>query len=177
MITEDGIFVLEFNCRFGDPETQVLMPLLQTDIFDIMMVCSEFFLIENICVDEAFCTVFFYFQACCYTTLEQMEVEWNTEKSCVGVVMSCEGYPDAQPKPTEVLEIFDDIPDVLIFHGNTKLNETNGALIASGGRAFNVVAIDDNLMKAATKATSSCSKIVFKSAHYRKDIGRKGFAR
>jgi phosphoribosylamine--glycine ligase len=143
MITAEGPKVLEFNARFGDPETQVILPLLKTDLVDIM-------------------------QAVIDDKLEQMNIEWSDE-ACVGVVLASEGYPESYRKgfPINGLESIDS--DVLVFHAGTDNND-NGQVISSGGRVLTVVSKGNNYSNAREKAYQNISRITFEGCWYRKDI-------
>ncbi|XP_065205635.1 trifunctional purine biosynthetic protein adenosine-3-like [Planococcus citri] len=153
MITKDGIKVLEFNCRFGDPETQVLMPLLDSDLYKI-------------------------FEDCCTGHLqENRTVKWKQNTSCVGVVIASKEYPysSSQPQPVSNFSKFEEYRDLYIFHGNTSLTEKG--VLARGGRVFNVVALDSTLTRASARATRACGEVEFPGAQFRTDIGWKGITR
>lgn len=152
IINSSSIKVLEFNCRFGDPETQVLMPLLNTDLLEII-------------------------QSCCNGTLTQCNVTWKENLSSVAVVMASRGYPEATVTgcPISGLSSFVGSPGLLVFHAATAVQNDN--LITTGGRVLNIVAVEDNLPKASARATVACSKIEFAGCQYRKDIAHKGIPR
>ncbi|XP_075237558.1 trifunctional purine biosynthetic protein adenosine-3 Gart [Lycorma delicatula] len=161
MITNDGIKVLEFNCRFGDPETEVILPLLQTDLYTIM-------------------------EACCCGKLDEINLEWNMSKSAVGVVMASKGYPESSSKGDDIkgIEEVDGKEGVIIFHcGTAAVDNQNGnyeqphKYITNGGRVLAVVAVSDTLINAAARATYACTKINFTGAQYRSDIAHKGITR
>ncbi len=143
MMTNEGPKVLEFNARFGDPETQVILPLLQTDLVDIM-------------------------QAVIDDRLADMEIEWSNE-ACVGVVLASEGYPESYRKgsPMSGLESVDS--DVLVFHAGTD-NDDKGQIINSGGRVLTVVSKGSNYSAAREKVYQNISRITFEGCWYRKDI-------
>lgn len=144
MITKEGPKVIEYNCRFGDPETQVVLPLLKTDLLDIMMaVTSE--------------------------TLDELDVEFSRESACC-VIMASEGYPEKYEKGYEIT-IPADIND-RVFIAGAKLSE-DGKLLTNGGRVLGVTEIADTLSEAIEKSYDSVSKIHFDNAYYRKDIGKK----
>ncbi|MFP3975885.1 MAG: phosphoribosylamine--glycine ligase [Dehalococcoidia bacterium] len=144
MITSEGPKVLEFNARFGDPETQVVLPLLETDLVDII-------------------------QAVTNEKLDQMNIQWKDEV-CVGVVMASGGYPGSYEKgfPIEGLNNVND--DVLVFHAGTKNNES-GQIITSGGRVLTVVATGKTYSDARSKVYENAERIRFEGCQYRKDIG------
>jgi phosphoribosylamine--glycine ligase len=142
MLTQEGPKVLEFNARFGDPETQVQLPLLKTDLVDIMM-------------------------AVIYGNLAQIKVEWN-DGACVGVVMASGGYPGSyrQGLPITGLDKVDS--DILIFHAGTKLDGEK--LYTAGGRVLTVVARGKSVAEAREKVYLNLPHINFENCHYRKDI-------
>lgn len=146
MITPLGPRVLEFNCRFGDPETQVILPLLQTDFFEVCMACVE-------------------------EKLDSLTVEWSDE-ACVAVVLAAKGYPEAYPKGM-VIQGLDNInhhDDVIVFHAGTTVQ--NGQVVTSGGRVLAVTALGQNLEDALQKAYGAIPTIYFDHLHYRRDIGK-----
>ena len=144
MLTENGIRNLEFNCRFGDPETQVILPLLETDLVDIM-------------------------QACIDGTLDSLEVQWKSG-ACATVVAASGGYPAKYPKGL-VISGLDDVTDQIVFHAGTASND-NDEVVASGGRVLAVSAIGYDLDSALDNAYVGLKKISFDGMHYRTDIGR-----
>jgi phosphoribosylamine--glycine ligase len=142
MITNNGPKVLEFNARFGDPETQVTLPLLETDLVDIMLA-----VVDN--------------------KLDQINVEWS-DGTCVGVVMVSGGYP-ASYKTGFAISGLDEVDkDILVFHAGTKLE--GGQVLTNGGRVLTVVATDKNLAEAREKVYKNIPRIHFEGCHYRKDI-------
>ncbi|WP_053955871.1 phosphoribosylamine--glycine ligase [Inediibacterium massiliense] len=143
MITNKGIKVLEFNVRFGDPETQVILPRLKTDLIDIM---------ESI-IDEK---------------LDQQSILWREEKT-VCVVVASGGYPEDYEKG-KVIYGLDDIKDSIVFHAGTK--EKDGEVFTNGGRVLGVMACGKTVEEAREKAYKDVSKISFEEMHYRKDIGK-----
>ncbi|WP_312113507.1 phosphoribosylamine--glycine ligase [Brevibacillus reuszeri] len=145
MITEQGPKVVEFNARFGDPETQVLLPLLETDLLDI-------------------------FVATIKGELDAVDVTWK-KGSAVCVVMAAPGYPGEYPKG-EVIQGLDKVRDgVTVFHAGTK--ETDEGIVTNGGRVLGVVAIGENLAKAREAVYASVQEISFEGAQYRTDIAAK----
>ena len=143
MITKDGPKVIEYNCRFGDPETQVVLPLLDTDLLDIMMNVSK-------------------------GTLKNIDIKFKDKTACC-VIMASKGYPEKYEKGFEI-SIDKDL-DAELFIAGAKRQD--GKLYTSGGRVLGLTAIEDNLEKAIEKAYSEIKKVNFKDAYYRKDIGKK----
>ena len=148
MLTEDGPKVLEYNARFGDPETQVILPRLKTDLVDI-------------------------FEACIDGCLDQLDIQWE-DNAAVCVVLASGGYPVSYQKgyPIQGLNAFDGRDDMMIFHAGTAFNE-KGEIVTSGGRVLGIVALGDNLKDAIDKAYAHVDEVTFKDAFYRHDIGRK----
>jgi phosphoribosylamine--glycine ligase len=142
MITSNGLRVLEFNARFGDPETQVTLPLLKTDLTDIMLA-----VVDN--------------------RLAQTRVEWS-EDACVGVVMASGGYPGSYKTGFAISGLDDLDKDILVFHAGTKLGA--GQVLTNGGRVLTVVATGKNLAEAREKVYRNIPRIYFEGCHYRKDI-------
>lgn len=147
ILTEDGPKVLEYNARFGDPETQVVLPLLKNDLVEV-------------------------FEAVIDGTLENIQFEWK-DASCVCVIMASGGYPVKYRKGYEIAGIEDAMndSDVIVFHAGTK--KEDGLFYTNGGRVLGVTALDANIDKARKRAYHAVSKIHFQDAHYRKDIGIK----
>ena len=144
MITPKGPKVIEYNCRFGDPETQVVLPLLESDLLEIMIATEE-------------------------ERLSNTEVKFSDGAACC-VVMASEGYPKAYEKGFEVVER--ELPsDSLIYHAGTTLS--GGKIVTSGGRVLGVTAKADNLENAIKKAYNAVECVDFGNAFYRKDIGKK----
>jgi phosphoribosylamine--glycine ligase len=142
MITNNGPKVLEFNARFGDPEAQVTLPLLKTDLVDIMLS-----VVDN--------------------KLDQIDVEWS-DGACVGVVMASGGYPGSY-KTGFIISGLDEVDkDILVFHAGTKLE--SGQVLTNGGRVLTVVATGKNLSEAREKVYKNIPRIHFDGCHYRKDI-------
>lgn len=144
MITEAGPRVLEFNARFGDPETQVILPLLDTDLVEVMMA-----VVEN--------------------SLHQITLH-RQGGVCVGVVLASEGYPGEYRTGLPVSGLNDLDPDVLVFHAGTTLGP-QGQVLTSGGRVLTVVGRGENLTQARARAYDNISRIHFEGAFYRRDIG------
>jgi len=151
MITAAGPRVIEFNCRFGDPETQVVLPQLQTDLVPVM-------------------------QACCLGRLDTMEISWNPG-ACVTVVMASGGYPKSYPKGKMIsgIEEAERMPGVKVFHAGTK--QTPDGLVTNGGRVLNVTAFGSDIASTIEKAYGAVYRIHFDGAHFRTDIGAKALAR
>jgi phosphoribosylamine--glycine ligase len=145
MIGENGPELLEYNARLGDPETEVILPSLKTDLKDLVL-------------------------ACLGGSLEQLQLEFNAGYF-VDIVQVSGGYPKAYKKgfPIQGLENVDE--DILVFHGGTKLE--NGQVLSNGGRVLNVVAQAATLDEAIEKAYRACEKISFEGHFYRKDIGKR----
>ena len=141
MITPDGPKVIEYNCRFGDPETQVVLPLLESDLLTIMRACRE-------------------------GTLADTEVKFSAGSACC-VVMASQGYPESYEKSFEITMDGDLTAEVFI--AGAKLE--NGKLLTSGGRVLGVVATADTLPAAIEAAYSQVPKVHFDNAFYRHDIG------
>jgi phosphoribosylamine--glycine ligase len=151
MITDAGPKVIEFNCRFGDPETQVVLPRLRGDFAGMLM-------------------------ACCDGGIEQSSAEW-AEGACVTVVMASGGYPGSYEKGRAIngIEDAERDTDVMVFHAGTK--EADGTLVTNGGRVLNVTARAGDIESAITKAYEAVAKITFEGAMFRRDIGQKALAR
>lgn len=147
MITESGPKVIEFNCRFGDPETQVVLPRMKSDLVPFML-------------------------ACCDESLDGMQIDWEPG-ACVSVVMASGGYPGSYPKGVVIDGIAQAERDtgVNVFHAGTKLDGER--LVTNGGRVLNVTAVDKDVPSAIAKAYEGVKRIHFEGAHYRTDIGRK----
>ncbi|HIU83153.1 MAG TPA: phosphoribosylamine--glycine ligase [Candidatus Faecicola pullistercoris] len=142
MMTATGLKVIEYNARFGDPETQVVLPLLKTDFVDIV----------NACIDG---------------TLDSLDIEWE-DFTALTVVVASGGYPENVVKgyPVEI----GDTRDVEIFHAGTAF-DAQGRLVTNGGRVFDVTATGRDIAEAREKVYAQIDKIRFTDARYRKDIG------
>ncbi|MBE6036380.1 MAG: phosphoribosylamine--glycine ligase [Clostridiales bacterium] len=141
MLTPKGPKVIEYNCRFGDPETQVVLPLLKTDLFTIMKAVHD-------------------------GTLDQINVEWHDGAACC-VVLASGGYPEKYPTGIEIT--FGDTADAIVYHAGTKL--ADGKIVTSGGRVLGVTAIGSDLTEAREKAYAAAKNIKFDGVHFRTDIG------
>ena len=144
MKTKDGYKVIEYNSRFGDPETQVILPMLKTDLMEI-------------------------FEAVVDERLSEINVEWE-DGACVCLVLASGGYPEAYEKGKEIT--FGDLDkDVVLCHAGTAMKD--GKLVTSGGRVLGVCAKGETVEAARQKAYQNVEKISFEGMHYRKDIGIK----
>ncbi len=148
ILTKEGPKVLEFNARFGDPETQVILPGLKTDLIEILCATQE----EN---------------------LNQIKVEW-TNQSSVCVVIASGGYPGKYEKGKTIVGLEDLLnkQDTMVFHAGTE--KKNDKIVTSGGRVLGVTSWADTLTGAIEKAYEGVNKIHFEKGYYRKDIGKKG---
>lgn len=152
MLTADGPKNLEFNCRFGDPETQVILPLLENDLFDVMTAtCSN-----------QLCNV--------------PELKFKSNLHAVGVVMASKGYPETSTKGCviEGIEKVECQENHIVFHSGTAKNDKN-QWTTNGGRVLINVVLADKLKTAAELATASSDMIKFDGAQYRRDIAKKAF--
>ncbi len=149
MLTPNGPKILEYNARFGDPETQSYMRLLDTDLLEII----------NMSLDKK---------------LNELEVRWKENTFACNIVLASGGYPSAYEKGKVISGIAEaeKEKDIIIFHAGTKLNE-NGELVTNGGRVLGVSAIGATLEEALAKAYKAIEKISFEGMYYRKDIGQK----
>jgi phosphoribosylamine--glycine ligase len=148
MLTADGPKTLEFNCRFGDPETQVILPLLKSDLLEIMLACTEGKLAEV-----------------------APHVQWHPG-ACATVVLASGGYPGHYPKglPISGLAQADQRQDVKVFHAGTALQDQQ--VVTAGGRVLAVSALDADLPAALQRAYAAVTDIHFDQMHYRTDIGK-----
>lgn len=144
MLTPNGPKTIEFNARFGDPETQVVLPRLKTDLLDI-------------------------FLAAVNGRLDQMDIEWSDE-AAVCVVLASEGYPASYPKGLPI-EGLNEVQDALVFHAGTAVKD--GAIVTSGGRVLGVTALGRDIAEARAKAYAEADRIRFQGKHYRTDIAKK----
>jgi phosphoribosylamine--glycine ligase len=144
MITKDGPRTIEFNCRFGDPETQVVLPRLQTDLVDI-------------------------FLATVNGRLNEMDISWSNE-SAVCVVLASGGYPGPYAKGLAI-EGLDNVQQSMVFHAGTTLQD--GKVVTNGGRLLGVTALGRNIEDARNKAYADIEHIQYEGKHYRTDIAKK----
>lgn len=147
MLTKQGPKVVEYNARFGDPETQVVLPLLETDFVDIIEAVYE-------------------------ERLADLDIKWS-DKACACVVMASGGYPEKYEtgKPISGLDENGQTDGAFVYHAGTRFE--NGEFLTAGGRVLGVTATGDNLKSALADAYKAVEKISFEKAHYRKDIGKK----
>ena len=144
MKTKDGYKVIEYNSRFGDPETQVILPMLKTDLMEI-------------------------FEAIVEERLDGVDIEWE-DGACVCLVLASGGYPESYEKGKEIT--FGDLDsDVTVYHAGTAMKD--GKLVTSGGRVLGVVAKGEDIEAARKKVYENATKIHFDKMYYRKDIGIK----
>jgi formyltetrahydrofolate-dependent phosphoribosylglycinamide formyltransferase len=159
MLTPDGPYVLEFNCRFGDPETQVVLPLLETDLYEIMT-------------------------ACCQGKLDQVDVRFRENTSAATVVCAAKGYPEAYPKGMEITGLSAasalDSRNIKVYHAGTKV-DYRGVTRCTGGRVLAVTGLGPTLKAALRMAYSGVKQLDFidkeispsSLMHHRTDIGRR----
>jgi phosphoribosylamine---glycine ligase len=145
MITKDGLRVLEFNCRFGDPETQVLLPRLKTDIVDLL-------------------------EATITERLDAATAEWDT-RSAVCIVMASGGYPGKYTTRKTIVGLEDvaKMEHVIVFHAGTQSSDNR--ILTAGGRVLGVTAVGDTLSAAKRRAYDAIEKIEFDGSYFRRDIG------
>lgn len=147
ILTERGPKVIEYNCRFGDPETQVVLPLLKTDLFTIMRAVRD-------------------------ERLGEVDIQWSTGAAAC-VVLASGGYPKKYETglPIEGLDENGGHPGVIVYHAGTK--KQDGRFLTAGGRVLGVTGLGETLPQALEKAYGAVREITFKNAHYRTDIGKK----
>jgi phosphoribosylamine--glycine ligase len=145
MLTADGPRVLEYNCRFGDPETQVILPLLETDLVDVA-------------------------EACATQQLDTIDLRWK-QQSAACVVLASEGYPNKYPIDREINGLDQSIENAMIFHAGTKM--LDGKIVTSSGRVLNAVGLGSNLQAALQNAYTLINHISFQGMQYRQDIGHR----
>lgn len=146
MITPKGPKVIEYNCRFGDPETQVVLPRLKTDIMDI-------------------------FEAINNETLSELDIEWS-DHSAACVVIASGGYPKSYPKGLDITGLENGQCDgVVVYHAGTAINDDK--LVTAGGRVLGVTALGADLQEALNKSYAAVEKIDFENKHFRTDIGQR----
>jgi phosphoribosylamine--glycine ligase len=143
MLTKDGPRTLEFNCRFGDPETQVLLPLLETDLLDVM-------------------------EACVAGSLERTEIKWKNDAAAC-VVLASEGYPASYPKGRVISGLDSELMDAVIFHAGTVIKDEQ--VVTAGGRVLAVTGWGANLSAALHNAYVAVNNVNFEGQQFRKDIG------
>ena len=143
MITKDGPKVIEYNCRFGDPETQVVLPLLESDLFTVMRSVTN-------------------------GTLKDTEIKFSDKNACC-VVMASAGYPAHYDKGFEITAEEGVMDDVFVAGASSD----GGRLLTSGGRVLGVTSVADTLGEAISESYAKVSKIHFENAYYRRDIGKR----
>ena len=144
MKTKDGYKVIEYNARFGDPETQVILPMLKTDLMEI-------------------------FEAIVDERLSEIKIEWE-DGACVCLVLASGGYPEHYEKGKEIT--FGDLDDdIVVYHAGTAMKD--GKIVTSGGRVLGVVAKGVTIEEARQKVYANAQKIHFEGMYYRNDIGIK----
>ncbi len=146
MITDEGPKVVEFNCRFGDPEGQAILPALKTDLLELMLAAAE-------------------------GRLSEMQVKVDSRYRCC-VVLASDGYPVEYEKGKPIGGLENVSGDALIFHAGTAMKD--GQLVTDGGRVLNVVGSGDSLREAIRNTYEEVEKITFSNRYYRSDIGAKG---
>jgi phosphoribosylamine--glycine ligase len=145
MLTGDGPRVLEFNCRFGDPETQAILPLLETDLLDIATACAE-------------------------GGLAGVDIRWKPGAAAC-VVMASEGYPGASPVGRPIHGLDGSFENAIVFHAGTKV--ANGGVVTAGGRVLGMTGWGGDLPAALANAYAAVEHIHFEGQHYRRDIGHR----
>ena len=146
MLTPAGPKVIEYNARFGDPETEVLIPRLKSDLVEVMLACAE-------------------------QRLDEVELEWRDEWA-VSVVLTSAGYPGSYEKGKVITGIDDAaaMENVTVYHAGTAVND-EGELVTSGGRVLDVTALGETFEAARDLAYEACDKIAFEGKTLRRDIG------
>lgn len=146
MLTPAGPKVIEYNARFGDPETEVLIPRLRSDLVEVMLACAE-------------------------QRLDEVELEWRDEWA-VSVVLTSAGYPGSYEKGKVITDIDDAaaMENVTVYHAGTAVND-EGELVTSGGRVLDVTALGETFEAARDLAYAACEKIAFEGKTLRRDIG------
>ncbi|MCX7918988.1 MAG: phosphoribosylamine--glycine ligase [bacterium] len=146
MVVDGEPYILEYNCRFGDPETQVILPRLKTDLVDII-------------------------QACLANKLNEMNIEWD-DRAAVCVVLASGGYPGKYETGYEIFGVntLNQNDELFVYHAGTRFEK--GKMVTSGGRVLNIVALDKNIADAREKVYQAITSLEFKDKHYRTDIGK-----
>ncbi|MDI7274718.1 MAG: phosphoribosylamine--glycine ligase [Anaerolineae bacterium] len=150
MLTSTGPQVLEFNARFGDPEAQAILPLLQGDLLPVLLACTD-------------------------GSLERVDLRWSS-RHCLCVVVASPGYPGHYPRGLAIsgLEEAATLPDTIIFHAGTRVEQ--GRVVTSGGRVLGVTGLGDTLAEAAGRAYRAAELVHFEGMYYRRDIGAKAMS-
>ena len=151
MLTPKGPKVIEYNCRFGDPETQVVLPMLDADLLDIMEAT------EN-------------------QSLDKLPMQWKSG-ACACVILASGGYPEKYETGKEIMGLDEkgQLENAAVYHAGTKLSE-DGKLLTAGGRVLGVTAAADDLQSALDKAYAAVKLVSFEKMHYRNDIGKRALA-
>ena len=150
MITAKGPKVVEFNARFGDPETQVVLPLLDSDLVEVMLACID-------------------------GRLAEQEINWKKNGAAVCVVMASGGYPGSYEKGKEITGLKEAAADAVVFHAGTA--EKDGKVVTSGGRVLGVVGQAEGIKAAVDKAYAGVEKISFDGVYFRHDIAHRALER
>lgn len=150
MLTAEGPKTIEFNARFGDPETQVLLPRLETDLFEILLAVAE-------------------------GRLAEMDIRWSSS-AAVCVVLASPGYPGPYPKGLPITGVEEAEWDALVFHAGTALSPDGESVVTAGGRVLGVVGRGADIAEARDRAYAAAERIRFEGAHYRTDIASKALA-
>jgi phosphoribosylamine--glycine ligase len=148
MLTKNGTKVIEFNCRFGDPEVQVILPLLESDLLEILLACAT-------------------------GRLAETDVRFG-KGAAACVVVSSQGYPGKYPLGLPISGLEETRPDSYVFHAGTR--EQDGQVVTAGGRVLCVTGWGENIAQALKSAYTAVGPISFEGMHYRKDIGRRAVA-
>ncbi|MEO3946193.1 phosphoribosylamine--glycine ligase [Gorillibacterium sp. CAU 1737] len=150
MLTSDGPKTIEFNARFGDPETQVILPRLESDLLDILLAVAE-------------------------GRLDESDIRWS-DSAAVCVILASEGYPGSYPKGRTITGIEDAEWDALVFHAGTALAPDGESVATAGGRVLGVVGRGADIAEARDRAYAAVARIRFEGAHHRSDIAAKALA-
>ena len=145
MLTKDGPKVVEYNARFGDPETQPILSMLDSDLLDI-------------------------FEACVNGTLDQVDIKWKDGAACC-IVLASGGYPVKYQSGYPISGLEEAGKSAVVFHAGTKLGE-NGEYLTAGGRVLGVTAVGGSLEEAIANAYEAAKPISFQDMHFRRDIGK-----
>ena len=143
MLTSDGPRVIEFNCRFGDPEAQVVLPLLESDLLEVALACVE-------------------------GRLDQMDVRWK-DGAAACVALASGGYPGKYQTGYPISGLEAESPNAVVFHAGTKF--ADGKIVTAGGRVLCVTGLGADIRAALAAAYARIQPIRFESMHYRRDIG------
>jgi phosphoribosylamine--glycine ligase len=148
MIKDEEPYVVEFNCRFGDPEAEAVFPLIETDLCETILMAME-------------------------GNLKNHTIRWKNGYAC-DVVLVSGGYPGSydKGKPIMGIDLLDGVEDLMVFHAGTR--ESGDGVVTSGGRVLNIVGTGPSLKKAIEHTYEHVEKITFEGMHFRKDIGFKG---